>query len=430
MVDPEPGQGENANGPEKEGAEPPPDKKGENKLQQLKELFSKDLEYVGLFVFSITAVAMILFVAGFNFFPLEGKSPYSHFRSAELLLTLAATGLVVAIIGRANNPFVLTFGIFLIGALIVPSKDIVRFALIASGSDRTYESIIQSARSGTDVEGRSTDVANKILTELDRFGFLNLAENLPPAGRAARRKEAINIVEGEVRKEREITLLEQVRARGALETLNATGADIKGWVYKYGREEKFIEDLRFLRSEGLISYAYDDFDTIVITFLGGNVLGRAAAGSALADLGFDFAGLEPSGYAIPGAPVAACPSDSDIISAPDASTEVLSSGGRSMNLRRDFQYMRFVVSDSATYQIDVVVDDPNLVGPLDPLLALFSLTPENDCTFLATDDDGGNDLNSRLSLQLQSGAYLIGTRTLNPIEGSASVLVKKSGTAG
>lgn len=405
---------ENGNGQNAKGAEPPPDSPPESPPGRLKQLFAKDLEHVGLIVFAITAIATILFIAGFNFFSSDAEmGSYRHLRSAELMLTLAATSLVVAMIGRAQNPFVLTFGILLIGALIVPSGDLVKFALIASGSDKTYGSFSQSAGSGTDLAGRSTDVANKILTELDLNDFL-----LPLV--VERRKVAIIIVEDEVRKEREITLLEQVRARGALDALKAMDNDVEGWVYKYGSEEKFVEDLRYLRSEDLLSFAYDDLDTIDVTLLGETVLARADPESAG---GLDSgASLSADSTAFPRASSEqfGCPSDFERF--PDVSNELKSAEGRLMNLERGFQYMRFEVDNGGNYRIDVKVISEWTV---DPILEVFYLADADNCIFLGDDDDGGDDLNSRMLIQLEPGKYLIATKTLSPIEGDVRVSVAR-----
>jgi hypothetical protein len=388
------------------------------RFEQLKEAFAKDLEYVGLFVFAVTAVAMILFVIAFNFIPpSESKVSYRHLRSAELLLTLAATGLVVAIVGRATNAFVLAFGIFLIGALIVPSKDIVRFALIASGSDRDYGSLFQSARSGTDLAGRSTDVANKIITELGQNGFMDTPNPVD-------RKNAIRIVQEEVRKEREITLLDQVSARGALDTISAAATDIESWVYKYGREEKFIDDIRYLRSEGLVSFAYEDLDTIAITPLGRAVLGWTAAGPVGTLVSASSLGADPVDFMDVVFDESVCPPDFDRIQ--DLSRELRSTGGYSVKLESDFTFMRFEVPKAANYRIDVQVKDPSSVAEIDPVLGLFYMTEENVCFLLASNDDGGDNLNSRLSLLLEPRTYVIATRTISLIEGDVTVSVKES----
>ena len=80
-------------------------------------LFAKDLETVGLAIFSLTSVATILFVIIFNFVYQEPLDLYPSLRSTDILMKLAATGLVVALIGRARqNAFVLAFGVFLIAA--------------------------------------------------------------------------------------------------------------------------------------------------------------------------------------------------------------------------------------------------------------------------------------------------------------------------
>jgi hypothetical protein len=418
----------NGNGEPDPAADPPAKTTIESAIDGIKLIFSKELEQVGLIVFTITSIALIIFVILFNWNPPDREADYyRQLRSTELLLTLAATGLVVAIIARGQNVFVMVLGIFLIGALIVPSKDIVRFALIASGSDKDYESFFRSTQSGTDVKGRNSDVANKILNDLDSRGFiLHLPNETDDANiRAARRKEASQIIEDGVREERIITLLEQVRARGAFRTLRAAPTDFKGWVYKYGREEKFIEDLRFLRAEGLINYAYDDLDTVAVTPLGYATLAMAD-GAPLRQPGPDIYPEDlPGGFPLAAEQLACNTGTGDV---PDLSTELLSTEGYPIAIESGFQYIRFTAPDADTYRIDVVGDDPGLVGVIDPYMTLAALPPDGDCTYLRDDDDGGDGLNARITHALTKQSYLIGVGNLSGVTGQARVSIAKENT--
>ncbi len=228
----EPAPGEEAGAtPETPVSDETPDQESVEK--KLFDAFNSDffgiLEKIGGVVFVITACSTVLFIFLFNTRgAVSDIEDLKHLRSVELLMTLAATSLVIAIIGRSQNPAVLAFGIFLIGALIVPSGDIVRFALLATGSVKEYESFFYQSSSSTDLSGRSTDVANKIITELAQERFINTPQ-------PEQRKIAIEIIEDEIRKEREITLLEQVRSCGALLTLEQVANDVNRWVYKYGK---------------------------------------------------------------------------------------------------------------------------------------------------------------------------------------------------
>jgi hypothetical protein len=398
---------------------------GESRLERYKAFVSEDLEKVGLLVFAITAFSTVLFVVGLNLFSTDADvGAYRQLRSAEILLTLAATGLIVAVIGRAQSPFVLAFGVFLIGALIVPSRDIVKFALIASGSDRSYETFFRSGGSGADLAGRSTDVANKILTELSQARFM---EPLSPEDR----KRAVQIVESEVRKEREITLLEQVRGRGAMEALKAAADDVERWVYKYGEEEKFIEDLRYLRSEDLISFAYEDLETIKITALGRTVLDRASAEAvgpsvSLASRQPDARNqrLQTTATSQPLRTRNLCPPDA--MNLPDATVELLSEEGHKVQLELLPSYARFSVKESASYQIDVKVDVSSPNNQVDPELILMKINSDGGCTLVGADDDGGTGLDSSLLTNLELGDYLIVASSISFDEGFAVIFLRKN----
>ena len=95
---------------------------------------------LGMAVFLAVSLGVILFTFMINLPSIwRETSDFRLLRSGEFLLTVAALGVIVAFMSRSANPLFLTFAILLIGALIVPSKDIVRFALIASGSKRNIE---------------------------------------------------------------------------------------------------------------------------------------------------------------------------------------------------------------------------------------------------------------------------------------------------
>lgn len=378
-------------------------------IGELRSAFTKDMESTGLTVFLLTALGTILFIFIFNLFP--GYDTYPSLRSTELLLKLAAVGLVITLIGKAQNVFVTAFGIFLIGALIVPSHDIVRFALLASGSDRDYNDGLFTARAGADLEGRSSDVAAKILNELEQYSLVRDPLEVED------RKFAIEIIQEEIRKEREITLLEQVRGRGALAALEGLAADPPGTVYKYSKDEKFIDDLRYLRSEGLIRFAYDNVDAVGLTGLGRAVLRRVnpVDAEALFPQRSDLTrAARPPSLLIEGE----CPVASD-------STLDLLQAGVELRIGSEAQYLRFQVDESGTYTIGVAASRGP--GPVDPLMYLLRRIDDDGCSQVLVDDDGGDGLNSRAQVPLETGrTYFVGAASLG-VDGIATVSVQRPG---
>ncbi len=410
-------------------AEPKPevDSTPERERWWLRQLLSEGLEQMGMGVFAVTAVGTLIFVFWFNlsseFQPLV---TLRQIRSTELMLTLVATSLVIAIIGRAQSPFVLAFGIFLIGALIVPSSDIVRFALVASGSGRDLSFLEEvSSGSGADLSGRSTDVASKIITELERFGFVQNVSDVD------RRKLATNIVAEEIRDERVLTLFEQVRVRGALETLGATndGDLLDEWILRYEEEPKFLDDLRFLRSEDLVSFVFDDLQTIKTTELGKAVLDRAD--TAAEELRLDQP-TEPSVAdqqessdqqlaVYSGSFASSCPVSGESV-VTDLTRQNVVAGVIPVSVgERGAFFSVFEIAVSGNYTVELSATS----GFVDAFISLYRLIGD-ECELLGQDDDGGPGLDSKLAQDFESGTYLLEHRNLDSFRGQAELRISKN----
>ena len=224
---------------------------------------NKIINKLGMNVFIIASLSVILY----TFLTLFIESRFD--KSVDTLLTVAALGLIVVIASRAANPYVFIFSAFIVGALIIPSKDIFRFYLIASGSGKKIEDFYDSNSTGPNIQGRLSQAAEWIVTEVEDSIMSE------PIDRSKRSK-LIKDIEEKLLRERDVTISERVRSQGAVELLKAISNQLSDgfgdFLYKHGAHEKFIEDLRFLRSEDLISFAYDDLDSIELSSLGRKVL--------------------------------------------------------------------------------------------------------------------------------------------------------------
>ena len=69
-------------------------------------------------------------------------------RIAQLALTITAVAVITSLIARFYSLWGITFGLVVIGALIVPANEIVRFVLLITGSERAYEDFYRSEVSG------------------------------------------------------------------------------------------------------------------------------------------------------------------------------------------------------------------------------------------------------------------------------------------
>lgn len=124
---------------------------------------------MGLLVFVLSAIAIVCVVLIFVPLPIPN---FEILRSIELLLTLAGTSVILAFMASHKNPVTTIFDLLIIGALIVPSNDLVRFAIIASGSDRKYADLFTSSNVGKSQINRNLQVASQIIETLARMDAL------------------------------------------------------------------------------------------------------------------------------------------------------------------------------------------------------------------------------------------------------------------
>jgi hypothetical protein len=82
------------------------------------------------------------------------------------------------------------------------------------------------------------------------------------------------------------------------------------------------------------------------------------------------------------------------------------------------RWYRFTVTDSGTYQIDVISESG------DPMIDLYG--PDDVSELVGMDDDGGGGLNSRLRVRLQPGEYYLDVVELDGERGSFDVTLQRS----
>jgi len=385
------------------------------------------LELSGLIVFVLSAISTIFFVLYASVSSENSEHLFSNLRTARVLVSLGAIGLIVSMVGRSQNGFVLAFGVFLIGALIVPSSDIVRFALIASGHEEAYNKLVSHSNRGTDHSGRNSDVANKIIFAFERELIQNSSLNL---GDHAARKRAQEIIIREINVEHEIALIEQIKSNGSFQTLDALSQNKQEWMYKYNDNRSFIEDLIILRSEGIVDFAYDDVESVKVTDLGSRIVSRArvqrSSSSFVDDRAIPYpviVDVEP-------------PAESEIIfdcdrlieQAVNLSSLVSTEDTQSMVVGSDTKYFKFEILNGEvghhTISVNVPSSGDNINQNVDPIVELYVQRNSDECDYVDHDDDGGDFLNSQLSQFMRQGLYLLAVRSIGA-EGEVNVSITK-----
>ncbi|MEO0358954.1 MAG: hypothetical protein AAF386_11815, partial [Pseudomonadota bacterium] len=194
---------------------------------------------------------------------------YFQFETVSIFLRIGAVGLVLAALSGEKNGLVVVIGLLLVGALIVPTKDMMRMYLAATNSNRNIQEFYGDNGGGPELRGRDPQLAATIVDVLHQAGALGDEDSVM-------RADLYWLVEEEIVQERVTTLLERTRARGALEVLEKIQSNqILEISHRYGEDERHVSTLRFLRNASLITYTYDDLTDLDVTELGLRVLHQA-----------------------------------------------------------------------------------------------------------------------------------------------------------
>ncbi len=147
------------------GGQPDPPKRPLLSEERLLQEGAWLLQRAGIAVFFLASLFGLLFLLAANIFDLN-IDDWVRLRSLELFAMVAAVGIVVAIISRSDNAFVSVLGFLLIGALIVPTKDMVSLALLASGQDAPEDENDRRFEDGSEFKGRDAALANQVIAAL------------------------------------------------------------------------------------------------------------------------------------------------------------------------------------------------------------------------------------------------------------------------
>jgi hypothetical protein len=217
---------------------------------------------------------------------------WHNLRALELYLMTASLGIIVAIMTSSRNVFVVSTGLLLIGALIVPSRDMVRFALLFTESAQKIEDLFPERDVGTQLLGRDTDLANNIISAL-QLATPDQPPLIDPSLSAKDRDRGTTLIVSEIREERAKTLAERVTQEGGQGALFALGRgtnDFKEYAYQQGRESDFLPLLAYLRSQSLVDFDFSNAANARITCLGYDVAQLLSEGSSTINMGLDPCG--------------------------------------------------------------------------------------------------------------------------------------------
>ena len=380
---------------------------------------------------SIVAVALIglLLVACTDLIVVDVQ------RVVDQLTTLAAITLLASItlsfVSKGiNKSWVLAFGVLSIGALLVPTNDLIRIVLVTARGETDFENLFVPHATSQGRKEAVQDRAHALYGEVmsARFGiecennsvqeileFLKRDQNIDESrarelyrmsvGTSMSEDCEAHTVETIVRflaVEEEKEMLHLVDDRGLLHVLATIGSDgeREKLLFDHVGDERFRADMQFLRAEGLVRFMYDDMGTIQLTSAGHSVLTRAGVDVATAS----------------GDPV----------------TESSSEANNAIELRNDYyselhslgyggNRFPFAINEGGYYTLDV----SGLRG-IDPMVELFRRADNSDdLTSVGADDDGGSGLSSHLSSWLEAGDYVLDIMEFDGDIGEVVVTIRR-----
>jgi len=388
------------------------------------------MQFAGVLVFVSASLCALIFLlistAAFG-----QIDEWVKMRSVELFAMIAAIGIIVAIITKNTNPFVLTFGILLIGALIVPTKDMVSLALMASGTTPAEQAKSNDLSDGSEYRARTSDLASKIVSKLlvtPSYEGANVEDSplIENTFSSKQRALAIFAVEQTLFRDRVATHLERSRFDGTLELLlsfgkyNGLETGFEGgrgyqeYYYRNSSNDEFLTDLRALRRQELVRFSYAELDQARITYLGKRVV------CEYLNVMEKEEGCAPyPEIAEEGASTSASLSEPNVID-PRGEAKILCEAHVAAGGLRNFgfesgtnttmvttphaQQLKVVSGGSGGASLSALLkaDDGG-----DPYLTLWRIDGSSACNFVASDDDSGGNLDAHLGLYISGGHYVL-----------------------
>ncbi len=387
------------------------------------------VERAGLIVFVLSGAVGVLFLF-FSIIFADNVEPWIRFRSVELFAMLAAIGIIVSLISRTRDKFISALGVLIIGALIIPTKDMVYFTLLITGRSLSEEVGGAALKDGSEFKGRDSDLANKIITNLQETSRQEGERVTSPSTAIIgdldnkARTQAVLSISRTVANDRITTHLERLRYSGALGLLlsfrpsrnseiDGEGGSFREFYYRYGEEEEFLEDLRTLRAQELVNYSYTDVAEAEVTFLGKQVICEYHRIFDSAECPF-LEVLEFQDRVQARIPQIPRESIGNLSSPRSQALAECRDGFRNLQgeLTGDVDvalpyYAPLKVASTEGIRVTIELTDLVREVFVDPYLVLLRVGLVNSCEIVEYDDDGGGGLNSRITVSLQKGDYVV-----------------------
>ena len=318
-------------------------------------------------------------------------------------ITLVASITVEFLSKGIAKGWVLVFGLSAIGALILPTNDLIRIALVAVHGETDFRNLFLQHDSRP--RGRKEAVHERAVAlhrELEEVRSGQACQvrqqcSGPDIGINRCEESMVQAIVRFLTSEDEREMLRVVEGRNLLDLLDRLrdAAERSRLLVDHAGRESFRADLYFLRAQGLVAFPYDDIGSIELTPIGRSVLRRAGIEAGPA-------GEVTSRGARDGVPTTIS----------DFHREELPVGPAGNTFT-------FTVGRDALYTLDVVG-----FGDVDPLVRLLRRRGSGH-DVVGEDDDSGYGLSARLSVELeQSTTYILDVSDYSRMSGTVLITLR------
>ena len=366
----------------------------------------KSLQIISILAFLICTLATLFFWI---------FSETSSINNFQLPLFIIGATLLFMIMTLNSNMISTVLVTLIIGAFIVPTEDLIRFALIATGSDRPMEDLYHRGESSS----KSSNMIDRQDTRLRLAAYFD-GLDIHPSDRRLLLDGVLCFMENE-----EIRNAAQraniMNVAGLMQKINESDspAEISN---DYSDESTFRQDMEFLRSEGLIDYQYNDYSSVSLTYLGryvNNYLNGDGAGDYLPNI--SVGGVTCSESLRSAAGVNFRPSLPPLPS-PEAIVDLTMSNQPVTEHISSNQYAYFRIEASERSRATIQVSGIDQFDPVAFLLDEGKLNSNEEGVLVAFNDDApGDGQDSFIQQTLNQGTYIVAVHGYRMMPGSFSL---------
>ena len=356
-------------------------------------------------VLSVGLMICVLIVA-FEVLMIRGADGTGlQFMERRLTPILLMTGVLITafLVVRTENALAISISVLIIGTVVAGDRFLLSITALLTDNAGAGDFVTEIYQSGLNA---TTPLADPEQTQ-------NIAEDIVARILEAQQKggeeAAVSVAASYISQAEVSRIAEEVSALGYSETLRRiynTPALFVADLPAISANASFQRSMATLRQFGLISFPGTDYASVVVTEQGGQV-------AEALNLPFEVAPVVVEAEPTPSDALA----DLDLSVIPEV---VVQNTERVVPLEWEDgtgTWLLVTLEDKSF----VVMETSDEKTGVDPILTLYDMNKE----FVAGDDDGGEDLNSRIVAELEAGTYLLSIADLRGQGGYLALTVRR-----